>query len=280
MNEICQEVNQENFEALFVEHSKQYPVLVVFWAPSFPDSVAILESVEKVAAKYSEKMIFSKVNCELYPQIAQQFNVKNLPTVVVVRDAQPVDGFAEMASEEKIGLFIENQFPKEWELVLQQALQLIEVQEFSQALALLQPVIEQSGNRHDVKMHVAHCLLETNQIVLAQEILNKVDYIEQDEHYNRLIALLDVKLQTQDSPELQLLQQQFEQSPDDVEILKTLAAKLSELGKYEDALDLMYQFMLNNKQETQMRVLYLDVIKMADAKIASKYQQKLYTLLY
>ena len=77
MSEICQEVNLENFDALFVEHSKTYPVLAVFWAPSFPDSIKILESIEKVAVNYKDKMIFAKVNCELYPQMAQQFNVKN-----------------------------------------------------------------------------------------------------------------------------------------------------------------------------------------------------------
>ena len=280
MSEICQEVNQENFEVLFVEHSKTYPVLVVFWAPSFPDSISILELVEKVAANYKDKMIFSKVNCELFPQIAQQFNVKNLPTVVVVRDAKPIDGFAEMANEEKIALFIENQFPKPWEVFLQQALEFIQGQQFPEALELLKLTLEPSNHRHDIKMHMAQCLLETAQIPLAQNILNEVPYIEQEEHYTHLIALLEVKLQTQDSPELQMLQQQLDQSPNDLSLLKTLAAKLSDIGKHNDALELLHHFMINNKQETQVRALYLDVIKMADPKTASVYQQKLYNLLY
>ncbi|NRB77849.1 MAG: tetratricopeptide repeat protein [Saccharospirillaceae bacterium] len=163
---------------------------------------------------------------------------------------------------------------------LQKALVSIENQQFAEALVLLNSALEPSNNRHDINMHIAHCLLETTQIQQAQQILNQIPFIEQEEHYHQLMALLEVKIQTQDSPELQLLQQQYTQSPNDLDILKTLAAKLSEIGKHDESLELMYQFMLNNKQETQIRALYLDVIKMSDAKIASKYQQKLYALLY
>jgi len=280
MSEICQEVNQENFESLFLEHSQQYPVLVVFWAPSVPQSHALLASVEQAAIPYKDKMIFSKVNCELFPHIAQQFNVKSLPTVVLVKDAQPVDGFEGEASEDKIALFIDPHLPKAWEVDFKQALQMIESNNFQDAVGLLASALEQSGQRHDIKMYYIQSLLETQQIPQAQLLLDAVPYVEQDEHHAQLMALLEVKLQAQNSPELQLLREQYLQSPDDVELLKTYGAKLSELGRHTDALALLYGFMLENKQETQVRALYLDVIKMADSKTAADYQRKLYALLY
>ncbi|BCE02237.1 tetratricopeptide repeat protein [Marinicellulosiphila megalodicopiae] len=280
MSGICQEVSLENFEQLFLEHSKQYPVLVVFWAPSFEESVDQLATVEQVAVKYQDKLIFSKIDCDQFPNLAQQFNVKSLPTVVLVKDGQPIDGFAEIAPAEKVALFIDKHLPKPWDIALAQALELIEQTQFEQALALLLPALEQSNQRNDIKMHVVHCMLETTKVVEAQAILNQVPYVEQDERFTKLKALLEVKLQTIDSPELEALKQTYESDIENIETLKTYAAKLAEVGRQEEALTVLYQFMQSNKQETQIRVLYLDVIKNSDAKTAAKFQRKLYTLLY
>ncbi len=108
--------------------------------------------------------------------------------------------------------------------------------------------------------------------------------VDQDSYYQALVAKLELANQAANSPEIQALEAQLANNPDDVEIKHQLAAQYSQVNRYEEALTLLFRLVQSGEAETKERSkeLFLDVLKAlpdGDA-IAAKFRRKLYTLMY
>jgi thioredoxin 1 len=64
------------------------PVLVDFWAPWCGPCKMVAPEVEAVAAAYAGKAVVAKVNVDEQPQIAGQFGVSGIPTMIVFKNGQ------------------------------------------------------------------------------------------------------------------------------------------------------------------------------------------------
>ena len=93
---------------------------------------------------------------------------------------------------------------------------------------------------------------------------------------------MELASQAADSPEIQALEQQLLNEPENVELQQKLAAQYSQVNRYEDALAILFRLVQNNGADIASKDLLLDVLKSlpdGDA-LASKYRRKLYTLMY
>ncbi len=84
---------QENFEADVLEASFQTPVLVDFWAPWCGPCKALMPMLDKVVREANGSVKLAKVNTDEEMAIAGSFGIRSLPTVVLIKDGRPVDGF-------------------------------------------------------------------------------------------------------------------------------------------------------------------------------------------
>jgi thioredoxin 1 len=64
------------------------PVLVDFWAPWCGPCKMVGPEVEAVAEAYVGKAVVAKVNVDEQPQIAGQFGVSGIPTMIVFKNGQ------------------------------------------------------------------------------------------------------------------------------------------------------------------------------------------------
>lgn len=72
------------------------PVLVDFWAPWCGPCKMVGPEVEAVAEAYDGKAVVAKVNVDEQPQIAGQYGVSGIPTMIVFKngkEANRVVGF-------------------------------------------------------------------------------------------------------------------------------------------------------------------------------------------
>jgi len=81
-------VQQENW--CEVESSTK-PVLVDFWAEWCPPCRMLAPTFEKLAANYGDQIVFAKVNVDELPEVAGQYGIRSIPTLLLLREGEVVE---------------------------------------------------------------------------------------------------------------------------------------------------------------------------------------------
>jgi len=71
--------------------TSQKLVLVDFWAEWCAPCRMLTPTVEKLAEVYGNQVDFAKVNVDELPELANQYGVRSIPTLVLLRDGNVVE---------------------------------------------------------------------------------------------------------------------------------------------------------------------------------------------
>jgi thioredoxin 1 len=80
------EVTDSNFQAEVIE--SDVPVLVDFWAPWCGPCRMVAPVVEEIAEERGERLKVVKLNIDDNQNVAMQFNVMSIPTLMVFRNGE------------------------------------------------------------------------------------------------------------------------------------------------------------------------------------------------
>jgi thioredoxin 1 len=89
MSENIAQVDQASFKATVLD--SKTPVLVDFWAPWCGPCRAVAPVVDDLAKEYSGKAGFAKVNVDEAPQLAGQYGVMSIPTIIIFKGGKPAE---------------------------------------------------------------------------------------------------------------------------------------------------------------------------------------------
>lgn len=281
MSNIVQ-LTVENFQQVILEQSKSSLVLVDFWAEQVPESIELKNKLETVAAQRSNDFVLALVDCQADQQIAMQFGIQGLPTAIFIKDGQPVDGIAGPQTDEQLTEFLDKHLPKIEDNLLLQAKQLLSDGNLNDAYSAAMQAYQANQDRADIKLTFADLSVQLGKVDDAKQLISTVMMVDQDSYYDAVKAKIELAEEAANSPELQALEQAVEQSPSDLTLKHQLAAQYVQVNRHQDALELLYVLVRDNRGDTIGKDLLLDVIKsLPDGDpLATQYRRKLYTLMY
>ena len=267
-----------------LEQSVATPVLFYFWSERSQHCLELTPVLENLAAQYNGQFILAKVDCDAEQMVASQFGLRAIPTVYLFQNGQPVDGFQGPQPEEAIRALLDKVLPREEDLNAQEALALIQEGNHAEALPLLKDAWQLSGQDSQIGLLLAETQIALNRSEDAEAVLKTIPLQDQDTRYQGLVAQIELLKQAADTPEIQQLQQQVEQNPDDAALASKLALQLHQVGRNEEALELLFSHLRKDLgaadgQARKMLQEILAALGTGDA-LASKYRRQLYSLLY
>ena len=82
------QITDSNFSELLAQGK---PMVVDFWATWCGPCTKVGPYIEQLAEEYADKAIIGKVDVDENQDLPMQFGVRNIPTILFIKDGQVVD---------------------------------------------------------------------------------------------------------------------------------------------------------------------------------------------
>ena len=93
------QITNENFESL---KNGSLPLVVDFWATWCGPCRMVAPIIEKLAGKYDGKIVVGKCDVEENDDLAGEFGIRNIPTILFFKNGEVVDKIVGAVSEAKL----------------------------------------------------------------------------------------------------------------------------------------------------------------------------------
>ena len=278
------DIDTSNAQQMLIDESRNRPVLVDFWADWCGPCKTLMPILEKLADEYGGAFLLARVNADEQQMLAGQFGVRSLPTVMLIKDGRPIDGFMGAQPETAVRAMLDKHLPKPWDGALEQAQTMIDAGQFTEVLPLLRNAYEDSNHRSDISITLAQVYLELNRLDEAEALINAVPMVDQDAAYEQVKAQLELKRQAGKSPEIEALEAQLQSDPNNLDVAYQLAVQYSQDGHHREALEILFSILKGNLnfQDGAAKKTMMDMLASLGKgdPLAVEFQRKLYTLLY
>ena len=276
------DVDTQTFEADVLQASLTTPVLVDFWAPWCEPCKTLGPMLEKLAAEYNGAFRLGKVDVDQQQELAGMFGIKSIPTVVMVKDGQVLDGFAGALPEGQLREFLSRHVqPLE---AADDGLDDATPETPEQALGRIQQAIAAEPDKAELKLDLALALLRVGQTAAAEAELAALPVnLATDARAVRLRSELDLAHALKSAPELTALQQRVEADGNDWEARDQLGVRLLLEGDAEAGLDQFLVILQKardwNDGQAKKRLLAA-FATLDDADVVGRYRRKMASLLF
>ncbi|NWA26517.1 thioredoxin [Pseudomonas gingeri] len=276
-----------DFDQSVIENSFHKPVLVDFWAEWCAPCKALMPMLQQIAESYQGELLLAKVDCDAEQDIVARFGIRSLPTVVLFKDGQPVDGFAGAQPESAVRTMLEPHVQMPPPAVadpLEQAEALFAEGRMGDAEALLKVLLGEDNSNAKALILYGRCLAERGELGEAQAVL---DAVKSDEHKAALAgakAQLTFLRQAADLPEVADLKARLAQNPQDDEAVYQLAVQQLSRQQYEAALDGLLKLFIRNRSYSEglphKTLLQVFDLLGNDHPLVTTYRRRLFAALY
>lgn len=279
------EATMENFQQKVMEASSTTPILIDVWADWCAPCKQLMPVLEKLANDYQGRFLLAKVNADEQQQLTGSLGVRSLPTVILVKDGQAVDGFNGALPEGEIRKVLDKHIEAPAEDPYDQAHRLWEAGDVIGALAILTELNRKDPNNLAVLIDLAQLKAESGDLETAEQILESLPPEEKLQHQaKQLAARIKFMKQAGELPPVADLEKKLEANAKDPEALHQLALQQVLKENNAEAMDLLIRLMrvdANYKEGVAKTTLVELFDKLGNSNPDVRvYRRKLYTLMH
>jgi putative thioredoxin len=273
----------DSFETDVINASKDTPVLVDFWAEWCGPCKQLGPVLEKLAAEFNGGFLLAKVDVDAEQQLAGYFQIKSIPTVMLLKDGKIVDGFPGALTETQLREFLAHHQIVAKAVLEEPAAELETHIDPHQEVIRLRHAVAEAPQDDNLKLELALALSNTG---AGKEALALFDALPAnlalDERVRKARARLDLAERVINAPAIAVLQAAIAANPNDAEALKLLGLRCIAGGDAEAGLQHLLRLFRDHRQfqEGIARTLLIEAFDMLDDEdLVRSYRRKMASLL-
>ena len=280
------DANLAGFEQDVILASKDTPVLVDFWAEWCGPCKSLGPVLEKLAAEFNGGFRLAKVDVDGEQQLAEYFQIKSIPTVMLVKDGQILDGFPGALPEGQLREFLAHHGiePRVVEEAPEAAVEVVAPTDPHAEVVRLRAAVQAEPDKAELRLDLALALLATGAAIEAERLLDGLPAdLGADERTVRARARLGFAALLRDAPPRETLAAAVAADPADLRARHLLGARLLVAGDDAGALDQFLEMLRRDRtwEEQTPRKALLDAFRVVqDADLVGTYRRKMASLLF
>jgi putative thioredoxin len=273
-----------SFEQDVILKSKEVPVLVDFWATWCGPCKTLGPILEKLAGEFAGGFLLAKVDVDKEQQLAGYFQVKSIPTVMLVRDGQIVDGFPGALPEGQLREFLKHH-GVEPKPAAEPAVELeAAAPDPHEEVVRLRAAVHSEPDKDELKLDLALALLSAGGESEAEKLLGALPAnLSTDDRAIKAHAHLGFAALLKDAPPREPLEAAISANPDDLRARHLLGANLLMSGQPEAALQQFIEMLRRDRgyQDQLPRRTLIDAFRVIDdPELVSAYRRKMASVLF
>lgn len=278
------DVREDNFEAEVLQASLTTPILVDFWATWCGPCKTLGPMLEKLAGEFNGAFRLAKIDVDKSQQLAGMFGIRSIPTVMLVKDGQIVDGFAGALPEGQLREFLLRHVqPQDGEAANDDGEAAV-VESPEDIINRIQQAIAAEPERTELKLDLALALMQAGNAESAEaELAALPANLATDARAVRLRSQLDLARALKGAPSMAELQQRVQADNADWEARDLLGVRLLLEGDAAAGLD---QFLATlekardwNDGQAKKRLLAA-FSTLDDAELVGRYRRRMASLVF
>jgi putative thioredoxin len=279
------DATMDNFQEKVMDASSQVPVLVDVWADWCAPCKQIMPVLQKLADEYQGGFHLAKVNADQQQELTASLGVRSLPTVILVKNGQAVDGFNSALPEGEVRKMLEKHVEAPKEDPYDKAHRIWEEGDVEGALAILSEMNQQDPENLKVLIDLAQLKAEMGDLETAEQVLESLPPEEKMQHQaKQLAARVKFLKQSAELPPVKDLEMALEQDPKDPNALHQLALHHVLQENNAAAMDLLIRLMqVDSKYKDEVaRTTLIELFEKLgnNNPDVRTYRRKLYTLMH